>query len=44
MARMFAITGSVPGCSGIGTQLVGTQSMSAPCSAASRKISGNQMS
>ena len=44
MARMLAITGRLGGCSGIGTQLVGTHRMSAPCSAASRKVSGNQMS
>ena len=44
MARILAMTGRVFGCSGMGTQLVGTHRMSAPCNAASRKVSGNQMS
>ena len=44
MAMMLAIASRFGSWPGIGTQLVGTQTISAPCSAARRKLSGNQQS
>jgi hypothetical protein len=44
MTKMLAMASRRGSWPGIGTQLVGTQTSSAPCRAARRKLSGNQQS